>query len=288
MYDIEKYMEALSVEEALDYLAENPDAVIIAGGTDVLIRLHKGKLAEAHLMGIGRIEKLKGINRDNNGDIHIGPLTTYSMLENDPVVLENIPFLSRAAGSVGGPQIRNTATIGGNLCNGAPSADSAPVLMCLNAVLTLQSAGGKRTVPIRDFYTGPGRVLLHKGEMLTCISVQKSDYKGCKGEFFKFSQREAMDISTLNCAVSVWVENSCFSDMRIAYGVAAPTPVRCETAEKKAKGMEVTRENIGIIGKAVLEDIMPRDSWRGSKAFRLHLAEVMAVRNLCRLTGIEE
>ncbi len=97
-----------------------------------------------------------------------------------------------------------------------------------------------------------------------------------------------MDISTLNCAVFVKIEDNIFSDIRIAFGVAAPTPVRCTSAEETGKGLEVTRENIGRIGKALLDDIRPRDSWRGTKAFRRQLAEVLAVRNLCMLTGLEE
>ncbi len=172
MYDIDKYKEAYSLDEAKDYLRENPDAVVIAGGTDILIRLHKGKMKDAHLLGIGRIEELKGISKDDSGNIDIGPLSTYTVLENDSVVLDNIPALAVAAGCVGGPQIRNTATLGGNLCNGATSADSAPVLMCLNASLTLDSSEGKRTVPIHDFYLGPGKVFLKPGG-----DTQQNKYK---------------------------------------------------------------------------------------------------------------
>ena len=288
MYDIDKYNEALSLDEAKIYLGENPEAKIIAGGTDILIRLHKGKLSSAHLLGIGRIEELKKIIKDESGDIHIGPLATFTMLEEDTIVLENISCLSEAAGFVGGPQIRNTATLGGNICNGATSADSAPVLMCLNALLTVESASGKRFVPIREFYLGPGKVVLKAGEILTDIVIKKDNYKNCKGTFSKFSQRKAMDISTLNCAVLVNLEEGRFSDIRIAFGVAAPTPVRCSRAEKAAAGLEVTRDNISLIAEAVLDDITPRDSWRGSKAFRMQLAEVLTVRSLCRLTGLEE
>lgn len=288
MYDIDKYNEVHTLDEAKIYLKENPDAVIIAGGTDILIRLHKGKLSSAHLMGINRIEELKIIRKDESGDIHIGPLSTYTMLEESTVVPENIPCLSEAASFIGGPQIRNTATIGGNICNGAASADTAPVLMCLNVHLKIESAAGQRVIPISDFYIGPGKVVLKPGEILSDILIKEDDYKNYKGTFRKFAQREAMDISTLNCAVFVNVENNRFSDIRIAFGVAAPTPVRCSGAEKAALGLEVNRDNISFIGKAVLDDIKPRNSWRGSKAFRMQLAEVLTIRNLCRLTGLEE
>ncbi len=144
MYDIEKYHEAYTIDEAKKYLGENPDAEIAAGGTDILIRLHKGKLSSAHILGISRIETLKGIEKDSQGNIHIKPLSTFTMIENSSLIIENIPGLAEAAGSVGGPQVRNTATIGGNICNGATSADGAPFLFCANAVLKIESAENEK------------------------------------------------------------------------------------------------------------------------------------------------
>ena len=287
MYDIDEYKEVHTLDEAKMYLNKNPSARIIAGGTDILIRLRNGKISRAHLMGISRIEELKQVRKDESGDIHIGPLMTFTLLEENQLILENIPPLAEAVSSVGGPQIRNVATIGGNICNGATSADSASVLLCLNAQLVLESHSRKRVIPIVEFYLGPGKVVLEEGEILSDIVIKETDYKNYTGIFKKFSQRQAMDIATLGCAVLLKIDNNRFSDIRIAFGVASPTPVRCKGAEKAGIGLEVTQKNINIISKAVLDDIKPRDSWRGSKAFRLHLAEVLTSRSLSQLTGLK-
>ena len=288
MYDIEKYKETFSLDEALSYLDKNTDAKIISGGTDVLIRIREGKIKAAHLMGIGRIDSLKKTYKADNGDIHIGPLLTFSLIEKDPLLNKYLPSLVEAASSVGGPQIRNTATVGGNICNGATSADSASVLLTYNARFVIDRYNNRRVVPIDEFYLGPGKVVLEKTEILTDIIISEKDYKNYKGTFRKFSQRESMDIATLGCAVLAEIDNGIFKDIRIAFGVAAPTPVRCPAAEKKASGLKASRENIHKIAQAVLEDIKPRDSWRGSKEFRKHLAEVLTFRGLCKLSGLEE
>ena len=288
MYDIKKYREAYSLEEALSCLRENPDAVIISGGTDILIRIREGKIRSAHLIGIGRIDSLKEIYEDENSTLHIGPLMTFSLIEKNSLINKHLPVLAEAVSSAGGPQIRNTATVGGNICNGASSADSASVLLCYNADLVLESENGKRTVPLNEFYLGPGKTVRRRDEILTDIVIRKDDYDNYTGSFKKFSQREAMDIATLACSVLVKISDNIFTDIRIAFGVAAPTPLRCGSAEEAGRGLEVSKESISIISKAVLNDIKPRDSWRGSKDFRLHLAEVLSYRGLCRTAGLEE
>lgn len=288
MFDIEKYYEAKTLDDALGYIKDNPDAKIIAGGTDVLLRLREGKMKSAHLMGIGFIEELKTVTKDDNGDLHIGPMMTFTAIEENEVIAENIPILAEAVGSIGGPQIRNVATVGGNVCNGATSADSAPSLFCLNAKLNIQTADDTKTVPINEFYLGPGKVILQPGEMLTDIIIEKKDYVGYVGTYKKFAQRSAMDIATIGCAVVLKHDGKTIADIRIGCGVAAPTPIRCTDAENIGRGMDITLENIDAMAKATISNIRARDSWRGSKTFREHLVYELTKRGTKKLVGLPE
>ncbi len=280
MLDICEYYEAESLNDAKRKLASSPSANIIAGGTDLIIRIRDGAMANASLIGIGRIEELKEISLCKNGDIHIGSMVTFRELEQNCTIKERVPYLGEAGGTMGGPQIRNVATIGGNLCNGAVSADAVAMLCCLNAVLVLESVNSTRSMLIQDFYLGPGQVDLMADEILTGITIREQDYLGYQGRYIKASQRKAMDIATLGCAVSVNCQEGTIRDLRIACTVAAPTPVRCSSAEKLAVGLKATSDNIMKIRDAALGDVTPRDSWRGSKAYRKQLVMINIQRAL--------
>ena len=166
MYNFRNYYEAKTIDEAIFKLSENPDLKIVAGGTDILIKMHGGKLEKIDLLSIHNIASLKNIKKLENGTINIGPLATFSQIANDPLIAKFIPVLAEASLSMGGPQIRNVATIGGNICNGATSADSASTLFALNAKLKLKSLKDERIIPIEEFYLGPGKVDLRPSEML--------------------------------------------------------------------------------------------------------------------------
>ena len=177
MYDIENYYNAETIKEAVTLLKEHPDARVISGGSDVLIKIREGKMAGTSLVSIRDIKEIKGIRQMESGDIYIGAGTTFSHVTNDPVIQKLIPVLGEAVDQVGGPQVRNIGTIGGNVCNGAVSADSAPTLFSLNAMLRIADGTGGRMVPIKDFYLGPGRVDLHQGDVLTHIVIPGKDYQ---------------------------------------------------------------------------------------------------------------
>ena len=272
MFDFNDYYEAYTITEALDYLAKNENTAVIAGGTDVLIKLREGSaFVNANLVGVTRIEELKKITKEENGDIIIGAASTFSQLEKDAVVCLHIKSLAAGAASVGGPQVRNMGTVGGNICNGATSADTAAVLHTLNAIVIIENKNGSREIPVNEFYLGPGKVKLEKGDLVRAFKVKKEDYAGYKGHYIKFSQRNAMDIATLGCAVQIKEKSGIIEDLRIAFGVAGPTPIRVTTAETFAKGREINDKNLEEIGRQCLADTKARDSWRGSKAFREQL-----------------
>ena len=274
MYDIENYYNAQSIKEAVNLLKEHPDARIISGGSDVLIKIREGKMAGTSLVSIRDIKEIQGVTLMDSGDIYIGAGTTFSHVTNDPVIREHISVLGEAVDQVGGPQVRNIGTIGGNVCNGAVSADSAPTLFSLNAMLRIADGEGGRTVPIDMFYLGPGKVDLHCGDVLTHIIIPGKEYQGYRGHYIKYSMRNAMDIATLSCSVVSKVDTAAniLEDVRITFGVAAPVPYRCKKTEEALKGMEIG------------------DSWRASKEFRLQIGGEIAARALketVRLAGGE-
>lgn len=292
MYDIKALYEAESVEHAIRLLIEHPEAQIIAGGSDVLVQMREGKRAGKELVSIYGLDEMRGVSYEEDGAIRIGSLTSFSHITKDPIIQEHINVLGEAVDMVGGPQIRNIGTIGGNTCNGVTSADSASTLHAWDAIVEITGPEGVRRIPIHDFYIRAGKVDLRPGELQTAIIIPKESYEGYEGHYIKYAMRNAMDIATTGCSVNVKLsmDKKTIEDARIAYGVAGPVPMRAPAAEKMAKGKPVTMETVKAFARAVLEDINPRDSWRASKAFRQHIAVVLAERALkesIRLAGGE-
>lgn len=290
MYDIKTLYEAESVEHAIRLLIEHPEAQIIAGGSDVLVQMREGKRAGKELVSIYGLDEMRGVSFEADGAIRIGSLTSFSHITRDPIIKEYINVLGEAVDMVGGPQIRNIGTIGGNTCNGVTSADSASTLHAWDAIVEITGPQEVRRIPIHDFYIKAGVVDLRPGELQTAIIIPKESYEGYKGHYIKYAMRNAMDIATTGCSVNVKLsaDKKVMEDVRIAYGVAGPVPMRAPQAEAAAKGKEVSGENVKQFAETVLEDINPRDSWRASKAFRQHIAVVLAERALresIRLAG---
>lgn len=282
MYDIEKFYQAADIDDAVRALSNDPDAVVISGGSDVLIKIREGKLAGCSLVSIHGIKALEGITMEEDGTIVIGPATTFSHIANNDMIQKHIPMLGDAVDMAGGPQLRNIGTVGGNVCNGVTSADSASSLCCLDAVLVLKGPKGVREIPISQWYTGPGRTVRNHDELLTAIKIKKENYEGYGGCYIKYGKRNAMEIATLGCAL--WVrlteDKKHVDDIRLGYGVAAPTPIRCRQTEEKVKGMEIGQALAQAVGEGALEEVNPRSSWRASREFRLQLVEELGKRAL--------
>lgn len=292
MYDIKALYEAENVEDAIRLLQEHSEAQIIAGGSDVLVQMREGKRAGKELVSIYMIDEMRGVSYEEDGAIRIGSLTSFSHITKDPIIQKHINVLGEAVDMVGGPQIRNIGTIGGNTCNGVTSADSASTLHAWDAVVEITGPEGVRRIPIKDFYIKAGVVDLKPAEIQTAIIIPKESYEGYYGHYIKYAMRNAMDIATTGCSVNVKLseDKKTIEDVRIAYGVAGPVPMRAPSAEQVAKGKPVTKEVVEEFAKAVLEDINPRDSWRAAKDFRQHIAVVLAKRALTesiRLAGGE-
>lgn len=282
MYDVRETFQAASAQEVLELLEAHPGAVLVAGGTDVMIRLKKRKLKDAVLVCLQRVPELQGVSLEPDGALCIGAGCTFAELEHHELLLEHVPMLASACHQVGSPQIREMATIGGNLCNGAVSADSAPALYALDAELEVLSQTGVRRIPVCGFHTGPGRTVLGPGDLLLRIRIPRASYEDHGGCYLKFGQRNAMEISTLGCAVNVALteDRTRIRRAAVAYGVAAPVPVRCYETEARLAGMETGGEALRVLRATVLSQLSPRDSWRASRELREQLIRELGCRAL--------
>lgn len=282
MYDIGSIYSATSVADAIRALQADPAAVVIAGGTDVLIKIREGKLAGCSLVSIHELgEELRGIALADNGDVEIGPLSTFRDVTFSDVIRQRIPVLGEATDTAGGPQLRAAGTIGGNVCNGITSADSASTLTALDAVMVVRGPAGERRVPISQWYKGVGKVDLAHDELLVKIVIPRENYEGFTGHYIKYAQRSAMDIATLgvSCLVKLSADKQTAETVKLAFGVAGPVPMRAPAAEAAVSGLPIG-EAIANIGKAALQDVNPRTSWRASREFRLQLVEELSGRAL--------
>ena len=282
MYDIQSIYQATSVDDAIRALQADPSAIVIAGGTDVLIKIREGKLAGCSLVSIHKLtDELSGVTLAANGDVEIGPLTTFRGVTFSDVIRQTVPVLGEAADMAGGPQLRAAGTIGGNVCNGITSADTASTLVALDAVLRVRGPKGERDVPISEWYQGVGRVALAPYELLVKIIIPRDNYAGYTGHYIKYAQRAAMDIATLgvSCLVKLTDDKKTVDDAALAFGVAGPVPMRAPSAEAAVRGLPM-EEAIAVIGKAALADVNPRTSWRASKEFRIQLIEELSPRAL--------
>lgn len=274
MYDMKALYQAESVADAVALRLQHPEAQIIAGGSDVLVQMREGKRAGKELISIQTLDEIRGVKLEEDGTIRIGSLTSFSHITRDPIIQKYINVLGQAVDQVGGPQIRNIGTIGGNTCNGVTSADSASTLFAWDAIVELTGPEGIRRLPISEFYIRAGKVDIREGEIQTGILIPKESYENTHGHYIKYAMRNAMDIATLGTSVNVKLseDKKTVVRARVAFGVAGPVPLRAKTAEALAENQPVSLELAEKFAQAVKEDINPRDSWRAAKDFRMHIA----------------
>ena len=280
MYDIDVLYQAKSVQDAVKLRLAHPEADIIAGGSDVLVQMREGKRAGKSLISIQTLDEIRGVKLEDDGTIRIGSLTSFSHITRDPIIQKYINVLGEAVDQVGGPQIRNIGTIGGNTCNGVTSADSASTLFAWDAIVEQTGPDGIRRLPISEFYIRAGKVDIREGEIQTAILIPKESYEDTCGHYIKYAMRNAMDIATLGTSVNVRLsaDKKTVLRARVAFGVAGPIPLRAVTAESLAAGQPVSMELAERFAQAVKADIHPRDSWRAAKDFRMHIAVESAKR----------
>ncbi len=272
-----EYLSPQTVQEACSLLSQHGDkAKVMAGGTDVLNVMKERIIKPEYVIGLRGISDLDYIEADADG-IRIGALTTLTTLGNSSVVQEKFPCLAEVPGKMATVQIRNMGTLGGNLCNAAPSADTAPILICLGAKAKIVSADGERVVALEEFFTGPGATVLKAGEILAEIQVPNQP-DNTAGAYFKMS-RVAVDLAIVGVAavVSLDGKGAC-SDIKIALGAVAPTPIRAQKAEALIKGKTIDEALIEEAGKIASEEASPIDDVRGSAFYRTEIVNVFTKR----------
>lgn len=271
MLDIKQIYVPKTLPEALTLLAKNPNFKILAGGTDLVVHMRHQVMDDVSLMSLQAIDALKVITEDDD-TITIGAMTTFTEVSEYPTFVNNMPALVSAMLSIAGPQIRNVATIGGNIANGAVSADSVPVLLVYDTELIIASQTGNRQVALKDFFAGPSRVHLAAGELLSHIVIKKAHIQSRRAHFIKYATRKAMDIAVLSVACALAKDaNGCVDTLKVAMGVAAPTPLDITRITSHAQGKVLDEQLINEIIAIALEDTSIRNSWRASKDYREHL-----------------
>jgi carbon-monoxide dehydrogenase medium subunit len=271
-----------SLHEASRLLNENgPGGRFLAGGTDLVIAMKEKGLAPKYIVDLKRIPGLSGIRTNNDGSITIGALTTMRDVEISPLLKKKYPFLCQSAAEVGSIQIRNRATVGGNMANATPSADVAPSLIALNAIAKIVSASGERTIALEDFFRGPGQTVMRAEEILSEITIPKTN-AGLVGEYIKFSPREMMDLAYVGVAVGYTLrepDNRC-DGVRIVLGAVSPTPMRARQAELAVEGQILTEALAETAGKIAAEASKPISDVRSSAGYRRAMVAAMTKRAL--------
>jgi carbon-monoxide dehydrogenase medium subunit len=275
------YFSPTTIQEATQILADHESARCLAGGTDLLIRMKRHQWLPRAVVNLKRIPGLREIAL--NAELRLGALVTLQDLVRAPIIREHFPVLSYAASKMAGVQVRSLATVGGNLCNASPSADTAPSLIALNARAVVVGTQGERVIPLDEFFTGVGKSALAPDEILREILVPRDE--AVRASFIKLEHREAMDISIVSVAVAVKSRQSTVNsqqceDVRIVLGAVAPTPMRAKQAEEILRGKELTEERICQAARVAASEAQPIDDVRGSAWYRREMVEVLTRRQL--------
>ncbi|MCS7110029.1 MAG: FAD binding domain-containing protein [Candidatus Caldarchaeum sp.] len=284
------YVDVLSpktVEEALEILDEHKGSIrVLAGGTDLILQLRKSTSIDGKLLNIFSLDELRYIKYEDER-VKIGALTDFNTIAESAIVQKHAPVLADAARWIGSIQILNKASIGGNIVNASPAADSLPALYVLEATLTLQTRKTKRQVPISEFYKGYKKLDIHPNELLVEISFN-SVKENQIGMFFKHGLRQGDAISVVNGAVLLEVTpgSHVVRDARIALGAVAPTVVRAREVEARLKGKKLDEKTMLEVSERVVASISPIDDVRGSAAYRTEMCKNYVYMTLWKIAEV--
>jgi CO/xanthine dehydrogenase FAD-binding subunit len=287
---IQKYAAPRTLEEATEFLSEN-ECLMFAGATDVLPQTRSGKRAfKPALVNIKRIDALRGIEREGNS-FRLGTLTTVTEILESELLKEHAPVLVEAADSFASGQLRNTATLGGNVCNASPAGDLIPPLLLLDAEVELASRSEgrltRRRLPLCDFFLGPGKTRLEPTEVLTHVHFDAPG-ESFVALFRKFGTRPAMDIAVVSIALGCAIRDGIVTRARVAFGAAAPTPLRGLRTEALLEGRALDEATLAAAAATVREEIRPISDVRGSAWYRRELVGTLTERMLRHVARAED
>jgi CO/xanthine dehydrogenase FAD-binding subunit len=271
------YWAAPSLDEALDELERHgADARVLAGGTDVVLNMKKKNIQPRRVISLHNLDELDFVEADDSR-VRIGALTTHADLAANPFLKEHLPILCEAVGLIGSWQIRNVGTIGGNLCNASPAADSAPPLLVLNTQLIVASKTAEKKIPLDSFFTGPGETVLESGQILKEIVIElpKQRSAGC---YLKLRRRKAVDVSLAGVAFQAETESDgkTLAKVGIALGGVAPMPVRAPEAEAVLVGstLDEALAKVSDCARIAVHAANPIDDVRATASYRRTIVDV--------------
>jgi len=276
------YAVADTVADAVSLLSE-PGVIArpLAGGTDILVQLRVGRRQVDRLVDVKKIPDLNALNYDPNNGLEIGAATAcYRIYQNEEISLA-FPGLIDAASLIGGIQIQGRASIGGNLCNAAPSADGIPPLIVLGAIASIAGPQGNRTIPVEEFCTGPGQTTLTSGEFLVSLHLPQPQ-PNSGAHYLRFIPRNEMDIAVVGSAASITLDanKTHIVSIRVALASVAPKPIFVQGLNNALIGKEVNAATIQTAADLATEAATPISDMRGTKEYRKHLVEVLTKRAL--------
>jgi aerobic carbon-monoxide dehydrogenase medium subunit len=274
-----EYLEPTSIQQALEWLnTYRGQARVLAGGTDLYLRLRKGVFLPDYVIDLKRVPRLDYITPNRGGGVQIGPTTLQDEVARSSLIQQLYPALAEAASWVGAVQTRNRATVVGNLCNASPAADTAPALLSYGAQVKLASLQGERTLPLDEFFVGPGRTALQDNELVAEITLPAPAAQ--TGAAFFRRTRTAMDIAVVCGAAMVQLANGTCQDARIGLGAVGPTPMRATQAEAALRGQSLTDQAVEEASRIASEEARPIDDVRSTAEYRREMVRVLTRRGL--------
>ena len=278
-----EYLAPRTLDEAIGLLAQRgAEARPLAGGTDLVVQMKEAATRfpyPAAVVNLSRVAELKGIDFSESAGLRIGAGATMMEIAEHPLIRERYQALAAGAGVVGSIQTMNMATLGGNLCNAAPSADTAPPLLALEAQAIIAGPHGRRTLPLEEVFVGPGLTALEAGELLVEVIVP-APASGSGSAYQRHTPRKQMDIAVVGVAAGLTLQGERIQRARIALGAVAPTPVRARGAEAALEGQSATEGVFTRAAEIAAGECSPITDVRGTAEFRRHLVRVMAERIL--------
>jgi carbon-monoxide dehydrogenase medium subunit len=269
-----EYFEPESVAEVLELLSRFKErSRLMAGGTDLLVKIKRGVVNPEAIISLSRVQDLNFIRADQDG-LKIGSVTSLSEIEGNSLVRESYSALFEAVRSMAAPAIRNMGTIGGNIGNASPAADTAPALLAYGSTVKVLSTKGERIISLENFFLGPGLSVLEANELIAEVHLPRLGLN--EGSAFLKLGRVSADIAKINMAVYLKREGNSCQICRIAFGSVAPTPIRIYPAEKLLKGKPFTDALIKKVALECQRQIKPIDDVRSSKEYRFRVSEILA------------
>jgi carbon-monoxide dehydrogenase medium subunit len=275
-----EFLSPKSIEEAISLLAKyGSKAKVIAGGTDLVPEMRWGQWRPQYILSLSQIPGLDEIQFDKATGLRMGAACTIGEIVRSEVIGAYYPLLAQAASVLGSMEIRNRATVGGNLCTAAPSADMPPSLLVLGTKAVIATQKGEKCIALEDFFTGPKKTILNHDEMLVRLEIPPVEPNSA-GDYIKFGRRNAMEIAMLGVAALITLEhgnNTCIA-ARLAFATAAPTPMRSKEAEKVLEGKKLLKDIIDLAAETASKEASPRTSWRTTEEYRRDLIHVLICR----------